>query len=187
MESRIILVSVLFLGLLFKYTFQYSVVLKNSNKKVVKKNGWLSYLLWTAIYLLIIFLSTYKILFENEVNSSLILIGLFIWICGIALRTIAIKDLNANYHELNAEYGEHSLVTKGIYSKFRHPLHLGLLIEILGGAIIYHSINGYIALIIAVIVALFRNYNEEQTLLKRFGKEYIQYKNDSWDLVDILK
>lgn len=71
------------------------------------------------------------------------------------------------------------LVTTGIYSCMRHPMHLGLLLFPWSVALIIGS-TGFILIIapleMLLILALIK-WVEEPEAIRKFGKEYLDYKN----------
>jgi protein-S-isoprenylcysteine O-methyltransferase Ste14 len=76
--------------------------------------------------------------------------------------------------------GAHKLVTRGLYSKLRHPVYvfgglawLGALLALLGwGAL---AIGAVLA-----IIELGRARREERVLTEEFGSEYMEYRSRTW-------
>ncbi|MCD6468548.1 MAG: isoprenylcysteine carboxylmethyltransferase family protein [Thermoplasmata archaeon] len=71
------------------------------------------------------------------------------------------------------------LVTHGVYSCMRHPMHFGLLFFPLSVALIIGS--PFFILIVSPLEMLFMilmiKFFEEPEVIKKFGKEYINYKS----------
>ncbi len=73
-----------------------------------------------------------------------------------------------------------ALVTKGIYSKIRHPMYIGIILFHIGLPL---TANGFTALISTVIWGVFIviwKHFEEKNLERRFGEEYVEYKKKTW-------
>jgi protein-S-isoprenylcysteine O-methyltransferase Ste14 len=93
---------------------------------------------------------------------------------GIALRLVSLREIGAYYHPLVLIRQGHRLVDTGPYCCLRHPLHLGLHLEMAG-----------LALLAADVLAR-RNLQEERVLEGFFGPAYGDYRRHTWDLVDLL-
>lgn len=72
------------------------------------------------------------------------------------------------------------LVTKGIYSKIRHPVYVFSSLAFLGVAIFLRNHYVFLLLLLFVIIQIIRIKKEEQALLKKFGNKYINYKRKTW-------
>jgi protein-S-isoprenylcysteine O-methyltransferase Ste14 len=93
---------------------------------------------------------------------SLAVIGLIVFL--IALFTI--KTLES-YHG--------NLITKGIYSKIRHPMYLAFILWLIGFPIFFGALFSFILSFVFIANILFWRYLEEKELEKRF-LSYMDYK-----------
>lgn len=109
-----------------------------------------------------------------EVNSFVAIpLGLLIGLAGFAmfiLSTVAKKG----FHEL-----EH-LVTKGIYSRVRHPMYLGTILIHIGFPIAAKSLLTLISAVIWIPLIIVWKYVEEKQLERKFGQEYLEYKKQTF-------
>jgi protein-S-isoprenylcysteine O-methyltransferase Ste14 len=74
----------------------------------------------------------------------------------------------------------HQLVTRGLYSKIRHPIYV---FGTLAFLFVVLALQGWAALIIWVIVILIqvaRVRREERVLAETFGAEYTAYRSRTW-------
>jgi len=106
-------------------------------------------------------------------------VGFLIAFCGQAIRTLAMWTAGSNFHHLvREEKGKDQvLVTFGIYSYLRHPAYFGWF---------WWSIGVQILLTNPICIFLWgyaawrffneRIQDEEATLIKFFGNDYIQYR-----------
>ncbi len=113
-------------------------------------------------------------------KSFIEIFGLALNIAGLIIWWSAKITIAENW---NAGYGKPSikkLVTKGIYSKIRHPLYWGINLALLGLALIYPS-KGLVLVILLIMVYFFsRMIVEDRYLSKKLGKEYEMYKKKTW-------
>ncbi|MGF7117153.1 methyltransferase family protein [Methanobacterium oryzae] len=71
------------------------------------------------------------------------------------------------------------LVIGGAYRHVRNPMISGVLMIVLGEALIFASIELFLLFILFFIVNhIYFVYSEEPGLIKRFGRDYIEYKKN---------
>jgi protein-S-isoprenylcysteine O-methyltransferase Ste14 len=70
---------------------------------------------------------------------------------------------------------EGDLITKGIYSKLRHPMYLGFILWLVGFPIFFEALSSCILSILFIANILFWRHLEEKELKKRFIS-YEDYK-----------
>ena len=73
-----------------------------------------------------------------------------------------------------------TLVTRGLYSKIRHPIYV---FGTLAFLFVVLALQGWFALIIWVVVILIqvrRARREERVLAEAFGAEYTTYRSNTW-------
>lgn len=126
---------------------------------------------------LIIFLS--KSIFPSFVFSYKLQLGIFVSTVGFLLLIISIKsfiDNKTTINPLNLKKSTY-LVTSGVFRFSRNPMYLGMLLFLLGTAIILNIIGG---LIISILFIFYMNFfqiiPEEKALQNLFGKNYRNYR-----------
>ena len=126
---------------------------------------------------LIIFLS--KSIFPSFVFSYKLQLGIFVITIGFLLSIISIKsfiDNKTTINPLNLKKSTY-LVTSGVFRFSRNPMYLGMLLFLLGTAIILNIIGG---LIISILFIFYMNFfqiiPEEKALQNLFGKNYRNYR-----------
>jgi protein-S-isoprenylcysteine O-methyltransferase Ste14 len=96
-------------------------------------------------------------------------LGLLIGLTGVVMFVLSTKA-KKGFYEL-----EH-LVTKGIYSKIRNPMYVGIILMHIGFPLASKSLLTLISAIIWIPLIFMWKYWEEQDLEIKFGKEYSKYK-----------
>jgi protein-S-isoprenylcysteine O-methyltransferase Ste14 len=80
----------------------------------------------------------------------------------------------------------HTLVTSGVYSRIRHPSYLGLLINMLGWALVFRSGVGVLLTALMLLPLSARIRSEEALLGAQFGLEYDDYRARTWRLIPFV-
>lgn len=102
-------------------------------------------------------------------------IGAALFACGIAVAVWARIYLGRNWGMPMTEKAEPELVTSGPYRFVRHPIYSGLLLGLLGTALV----TNLIGLIIAVVLGGYFYYSasvEEKNLIRTFPTAYPAYR-----------
>ncbi len=104
-------------------------------------------------------------------------LGLVILLPAFALWFAARLQLGRSF-SVRAQAKE--LVTRGLYSKIRHPVYLFGSLGILG-VILYADDLKWLWVFAAVVpLQLFRIRKEEKVLHEKFGEAYLEYKRKTW-------
>jgi protein-S-isoprenylcysteine O-methyltransferase Ste14 len=113
-------------------------------------------------------------------------LGLAVFVGGFALRLSAVFALGRRFSGLVAIQEGHELETGGLYRVIRHPGYLGMLLALLGWALVFRSgIGGLVSLLI--IPPLVARINAEEALLaSEFGQRYDEYRRRTWRLVPFV-
>ncbi len=72
------------------------------------------------------------------------------------------------------------LVSKGIYSKIRHPMYVGIILFHIGYPFMFKSFIACLSTILWAAFIFTWKYFEEKNLERQFGKQYIEYKKKTW-------
>jgi protein-S-isoprenylcysteine O-methyltransferase Ste14 len=111
-----------------------------------------------------------------SIASALPWIGLAMMLGGAALRHAAIRALGENFVTEVTVTASQRLVRAGIYSYIRHPSETGLLLGMLGVAVLLSSWMGFAFwLIVLIPLALWRLQLEEAALRAAYGDDYSTY------------
>jgi protein-S-isoprenylcysteine O-methyltransferase Ste14 len=102
------------------------------------------------------------------------MIGLLFFIIGGIMAILGGLTLGEN---LTSSHHPKGFVTKGIYSKIRHPMDYGGIILVLGFSILMMSLYGLIlAMVLVIPLHIYTVVIEERIMIAEFGMEYKEYK-----------
>jgi len=119
------------------------------------------------------YMGWFHMLFADPTNLGLpyfaTIIGLLIGIAGLGLYILSVIQKKG--------YGEEThLITKGIYSRIRNPMYLGIILMHLGFPVGWNKLFTLVSAVIWIPQIFVWRYWEEKRLEKRFGKDYLRYK-----------
>jgi len=103
--------------------------------------------------------------------------GLVLAAVGYALVTIARVQLGDAF-SINAE--AKTLVTRGLYSRIRHPVYVFSAIGLVGLALYFEYLPLAILAAVAIPIQLVRARREDRVLEERFGDAYRRYRDGTW-------
>jgi protein-S-isoprenylcysteine O-methyltransferase len=112
-----------------------------------------------------------------------IVVGVGLIAAGITVRLWAVRALGQFFSYVVEVRADHQIVTAGPYRWIRHPSYTGVILAVLGYAVLVGS--GAAVLVVAAVVGAVIGYRisvEERLLLARFGPEYRAYIGRTWRL-----
>ena len=143
------------------------------------KNLLVNYIL-TTIVLIAIPLLLYTIFTKYPGAGrldGLSITGLILVIPSCILLVIARFQLGRSF-SISAQAIE--LVTRGLYSKIRHPIYLFAQLMFIGLIFCIRNFLFFIPWFILLIIQIRRIKNEERVLEDKFGELYHEYKKNTW-------
>lgn len=113
------------------------------------------------------------------VNSAALIAGLFFMLCGLITLVITIFSLSIiGEGTLAPWFPTGRLVVTGLYKYVRNPMIIGVLIVLLGESLALLSLRVLLwTAFFFLLNHFFFLYYEEPNLAKRFGKDYLDYRN----------
>lgn len=103
-------------------------------------------------------------------------LGMSLLITGSIIRLVGLRTLGRFYSSHIVIQPGHQLVQHGIYSVIRHPLLLGLILELLGMTVLSQRIWMWLAWTAALIVLLWWQRREDTLLRRCFGESAERYQ-----------
>ena len=149
--------------------------MKKEKQDFIIKRYQLEHLVPLALTILSVY---FWITFLNQ--DSIKIIGLIINIVGLIVWWSAKLTLSENW---SAGYGKPDikrLVTRGIYSKIRHPLYWGINTTLAGLILLYPATWFFVTSLAIIIYFFYRMRIETKYLSETLGKEYEDYKRRAW-------
>jgi len=114
------------------------------------------------------------------------LVGLIFILIGLGLRAQARRTLGKYFSPVVRTLPEHKLIRHGIYRHIRHPGYLGELLAYFSIPLLFHSLYGFLVMVLITPFILYRIKIEEQMLLEKFGDEYRDYMKNSKRLIPYI-
>jgi protein-S-isoprenylcysteine O-methyltransferase Ste14 len=110
-------------------------------------------------------------------------IGSGLLVVGGVLRIWPMFVLGRRFSGLVAIQPGHELATGGPYRYIRHPSYLGMMLGLLGWALVFRSSVGLVASALGLLLLASRIESEETLLASQFGRAYADYRQRTWRLV----
>ena len=103
-------------------------------------------------------------------------IGLLMVLFGVAFSIWARLQLGGNWSASVTVKEGHTLIRRGPYTIVRHPIYSGLLLALLGVALIVGELRGLLGVGVLFLSYWLKLRIEERFMLEQFGTEYRQYQ-----------
>ncbi len=117
-----------------------------------------------------------RLRFVPEGSLAAAWFGLALSATGIGFAIWARLWIGRNWSGLVTIKEQHELVQNGPYALVRHPIYSGLLLAILGTAIVLGELRALLALRLAALGWTLKLRMEESFMVQQFGNAYIEYK-----------
>ena len=168
MGEKIFLIAVIVCIICNIIRFMYEIL---KDKKIIKANQFTLLIIFTSMALLWV---SWFVLCFNDIHR--IVLSDIIRYVGLSLVGIGlVVFLMALFTIKTFESYEGDLITKGIFSKIRHPMYLGFILWLIGMPIYCGALYAFILAFAFIANVLFWRYLEEKELVERFSS-YMDYK-----------
>lgn len=112
-------------------------------------------------------------------------VGYAVLFVGTTLRAFSLRAIRGFYFASTVLTAQHFVVRRGPYRWFRHPLYLGLTVELIGLALFAATFYSA-ALTCLLILEIQRQVRFEQlSLTARIGREFEIFCSATWDVGDL--
>jgi protein-S-isoprenylcysteine O-methyltransferase Ste14 len=164
-----------------------------SASRALKRQNW-----WSRALTLAVAALPYYLLFTNKLRYGPLawrfvpserwapVAGVVLTYAGIGLAIWARIVLGKNWSATVTIKEGHQLIRTGPYSAVRHPIYSGLLLAVLGTALVVGEVRGLMAVAIAFLAWLVKSRTEEAFLMEQFGSQYQEYRRHTRALVPFL-
>ena len=106
-------------------------------------------------------------------------------LCSLVLAIRGFVDLGKNLSPGPHPVRNNTLVTRGVYSRIRHPLYSSLVLLAVGWSVFTHSVEAASGTL-ALFVFLWRKSKAEEIDLKKIHADYETYMNQTGGFVPRL-
>ena len=104
--------------------------------------------------------------------SALGWIGFAAAILGLAVTSWSRIALGRYWSDKVIVQSEHRLIRTGPYACMRHPLYSGVLLAVLGTALVLGEVRGLVSFAVLLVNYMIKAKREERILAERFGPEF---------------
>jgi protein-S-isoprenylcysteine O-methyltransferase Ste14 len=105
--------------------------------------------------------------------------GLTLTALGVGTSIWARLSLGANWSGVVTLKKEHELVRRGLYRWIRHPIYTGILIGVIGTAMIRGQMRGWLGFVIVWLTFYFKARREERFLRQEFGERFEEHTKNT--------
>jgi len=152
-----------------------------SAKKTIKRSRWTITIRIVALIVIILVLrsnafANFDATFLTHPSDGLGIIGMIVCGLGIALAIWARAYLGKNWGAPMSIKENAELITSGPYKYIRHPIYAGVILAMLGSALVGDAVWLIAIIIFLPYFILVSARKEEQNMTKLFPAEYPEYK-----------
>ena len=115
-----------------------------------------------------------------------VLFGAALTVSGILFCFWARAILGKNWSGTVTIKQNHELILRGPYAFVRHPIYTGLLMAMLGTAIVFGLARCFVGVFILGLGLWIKSQTEERFMLQQFGDQYTQYRREVRALIPYI-
>jgi protein-S-isoprenylcysteine O-methyltransferase Ste14 len=101
--------------------------------------------------------------------------GLLVTLAGVGMAIWARLTLGSNWSSAVTLKNDHVLIRNGLYRWIRHPIYTGILLGMIGSAMIRGHLRGWIGLVVVLAAFYFKARREERFLREEFGAGFDEH------------
>jgi protein-S-isoprenylcysteine O-methyltransferase Ste14 len=135
---------------------------------------WRSYLLLLGDFTFFLALFVLAVMWRRD---QVCIWGSVLAVPSFVLWLVAKLELGSSF---TARAEARALVTRGLYSRIRHPIYFFSTLAIVGIAICLRSRWFDLYVVVQAILQLCRIRLEERALRNKFGETYLEYRRQTW-------
>jgi protein-S-isoprenylcysteine O-methyltransferase Ste14 len=151
--------------------------------------------LWVRFLHMLVTFTGFFLLFSRKVHLGLLNhafiaadgpireTGVLITWIGVGIAIWARRHIGKNWSGLVTLKQDHQLVCTGPYRWVRHPIYTGLLLAVLGTALVLGEWRGILALAMLIAAHTLKARREEALMVRHFGSVYEDYKRQTGFLI----
>ncbi|HEV2273683.1 MAG TPA: isoprenylcysteine carboxylmethyltransferase family protein [Acidobacteriaceae bacterium] len=125
-------------------------------------------------------------LWSFPVTEGVALLGFAAVLCGITFSVWARVTIGRNWSGVVTLKEDHTLVQRGPYRIVRHPIYSGILLALMGTALMRGEVRALLGAMICGLGLWVKATMEERFMVQRFGEEYLLYRRQVKALAPFL-
>jgi protein-S-isoprenylcysteine O-methyltransferase Ste14 len=119
--------------------------------------------------------------------KSVTVTGYCLLAAGLLFAVWARAHLRSNWSSNAVLREDHTLIDSGPYRLVRHPIYTGLLLALVGTALVLGAeLRCFLGVLVAAIAWKYKSSNEEALMVQRFGDQYVRYRMQVKGLVPYI-
>lgn len=130
------------------------------------------------LLLVLPFLTHYLLPVMVVIEKPYIYLGIVLMIVGIVLVVKASVKCKKAGNNFDLKSKSSKLVISGIYSYSRNPMYLGMLLWLIGIAVLLGTLSPFIYTVVFFVLTNYMIFLEERKLEQVYGDEYLVYKSN---------
>jgi protein-S-isoprenylcysteine O-methyltransferase len=119
-------------------------------------------------------------------STAVVLSGVVLVVAGMLFSVWARFVLGRNWSGTVTIKQNHELIQRGPYQIVRHPIYTGILIALLGTALIYGITRCFVGIPLVALGFWLKLQIEEQFMLQQFGPQYADYRQQVRALIPFV-
>jgi protein-S-isoprenylcysteine O-methyltransferase Ste14 len=145
-------------------------------------------LMWAGFFLPLVWVASgWPASADYALHPAQYAAGVAAYVAGLWIFHRSHADLGTNWSITLQVREGHTLVTRGVYARVRHPMYLGLLLFAVGQALVLPNwLAGPSYLVMTLLLIAARTGPEERMMRDRFGAEWDAYSARTKRLIPAL-
>jgi protein-S-isoprenylcysteine O-methyltransferase Ste14 len=121
-------------------------------------------------------------LLDRHVTAIHQVVGAFLGFLGLLLGVLSFRALGRNFRVFAAPRRSGTLIKKGVYAWIRHPMYIGVVLAMLGYALVWNAVYSLVLVLGCAMCYVIKAVKEEQLLREKYP-EYAAYTQTTWRFI----
>ncbi len=119
-------------------------------------------------------------------SPGIAIVGTLLVAIGLGFAVWARVHLGANWSGMVTVKQDHKLIRSGPYGIVRHPIYSGLILAVLGSALVIGYWRAIVGFVLVVLGVVYKAGLEERWMIETFGQAYEDYRAKVPGLIPFL-
>jgi protein-S-isoprenylcysteine O-methyltransferase Ste14 len=175
--------------------FLYWLIAARGSKRTKRRESLAAGLCYSAITASGFFLLCYRGLKPTDLLAKRWLpatplveaIGITLTVAGLVFAIWARRYLGRNWSAAVTVKEEHQLIRTGPYRWVRHPIYSGMILSLVGAALVDGEFRGILAILLVLLGFYIKSRMEDGFMQNTFGEEYEAYRKSTGALIPRIR